>query len=93
MSSYTPGPWEYNDRTWDIEHRSDTLYGIVAKYVHQCNAPIIVAAPDMVKLLYRVHEELAGILEDNDLYPYDEMAASDICREIEAILQRIDDTE
>ena len=52
--SYTPGPWEYNARTGDIEHRSDTLYGIVAKYVHQCNVPIIVAAPDMAESLRKL---------------------------------------
>ena len=101
MSNYTPGPWEAKQKYIGIsvfDSNGDGVANVCQSYGDTpykvwANARLIAAAPEMVKLLYRVHEELAGILEDNDLYPYDEMAASDICREIEVILQRIDDTE
>ena len=99
--SITPGPWMARQKYTGIsvfDSNGDGVANVCQSYGDTpykvwTNARLIAAAPEMVKLLYKAHEELTDILEYNDLYLDEEKSAADIGREIEVLLRRVNGKE
>ena len=73
MSGITPGPWHFDGAA--MVTAGTELIAVVHR---SADARLIAAAPEILKLLYQAHEEMASIVEYNDLYIDDEKTAARI---------------
>ena len=94
MTNFTPGPYLFEKQHCGkylvLAERPNKCPIEVAECFSEPNARLFAAAPEILKLLYQAHEEMASIVEYNDLYIDDEKTAARICRNIEAVIQQID---